>query len=430
MKKLLSLLTLSLALLVACSKADDTQKSAEPTLTILSEQPLDVDFRGGKVTIPYEIANPQSGVELAVSCTASWVSELMASNGVSTFVAERNSGSTPREAAIIFTYGDMEQSLLIKQGIRPEGGYDYDMQATVFGGEYYGMGLNDNFNYYVQVGDSEINESNNIPNGTYYYFDIYAKHRGGDHPILPNGTYTLANNEDNAIGTFTAKESKAHINNELGEVETEFTMVNGSVTVTDNKFEAVIYMSDGTIHRILYEGELHVPYAVFAETPEVGSSLTEDLVFDHNAASIRLFYYGDYYECGKDYWSIALMETVYPINGDYVMVDIITDGLNEGADVENIYGTYTACSDLDIKENSFLSGIMEGAMYLYSWRLICEDDYIVNGNGRVPVSDGTITVEPDGSNVIVTFDCVDDANHKVHGAFVCGYPEIYDRSKR
>ena len=121
MKKLLSLLTLSLALLVACSKADDTQKSAETTLTILSEQPLTVDFRGGKVTIPYEIANPQSGVELAVSCTASWVSELMASNGVSTFVAERNSGSTPREAAIIFTYGDMEQSLLIKQGVRPEG---------------------------------------------------------------------------------------------------------------------------------------------------------------------------------------------------------------------------------------------------------------------------------------------------------------------
>ena len=113
----------------------------------------------------------------------------------------------------------------------------------------------------------------------------------------------------------------------------------------------------------------------------------------------------------------------------YVMIDIITDGLNEGASKENVEGTYTACSDLDIKPNSFITGVIEGEKYIYSWRLICEEDYIINGNGRVPMSDGEIKIEFDGNNFVVNIDCVDDADNKFAGKFEGAAIEIYDRSK-
>lgn len=426
MRKLFTFIALALLTLVACetTKDDGTTK-----LTINAKQvPLQIDYAGGKNVITYTIANPIPGVEIEVSSPASWIHDVIAKNGAVSFVADRNTGSEERVSYLAFKYGDIEENLGIVQGVRPEGAYDYDTTATVFGGEYYGMDSNDNFNYYIQVGTGEINENNDAPNAVYYYFDLYAKYRGGEHPIVPNGTYTLDNKNSMAVGTFTAEYSKAHFNNEYGVGDIEFKMVSGTVTITDNKFDAVIYMSDGTIHHVVYEGELHVPNAVYG-TPEVATTLTEDYTFDHQGATLRLFYYGDFYNCGKDYWSLALMETVNPIDGDYVMVDIITDGLNEGAVRENVVGTYTACSDLDIKENSFLAGIMEGVKFLYSWRLICEEDYIIDGNGRVPMSDGTIKVEFDGVNFTVTFDCVDDANHKFAGKFEGAAVEVYDRSK-
>lgn len=428
MKRLFSLLSLMLVMLTACEKP---QEESVTSLTILSESIMDFDFRGGKGLVLYELKNPKPDVTLLVSDNdAAWITDIKTNDGATAFVVERNGGSEERLAILKFTYGDIVQEVAVRQGVRAEGEYDYDMKATIFGGEYYGMNLNDNFNYYVQVGDGEINENNDAPNATYYYFDLYSKHRGGSHPILPNGTYTLDTTENFPIGTFSAKYSKAHINNEFGEPDTEFTIAAGELTVTDNRFEAVLEMIDGTLHHVVFEGELHVPYAVESETPEVATTLTDDLIFEHNGAMMRLFYYGDYYECGCDYWSIALMESVGPINGDYFMIDIITDALNEGASEDNVIGTYAACSDLDIKPNSFLVGVMEGAAYINSWRLVVEDDYIINGNGRVPMTAGSVKIEREGNGFLVTIDSMDDANHKVQGTFSCGGVEIYDRSKR
>lgn len=415
---------MAFVMLVAC----DTPADKTTSIKIIAEQPMMLDFAGGKLEIAYEISNPNPDVTLTTLPAAAWIEPIIVKNGVAKFFVERNMQTSERATRITFTYGDITEELIVIQNGRPEGTVDYDYDATVFGGEYYGMGGNDNFNYYIQVGTGEINEFNDAPNAVYYYFDLYAKYRGGDHPIVPNGTYTLDTKNSMAIGTFTVEHSKAHINNEYGVADTEFKMASGTVTVTDNRFEATLHMTDGTVHHVLYEGELYVPNAVY-DTPEVATTLTEDYTFDHQNATLRLFYYGDYYDCGKDYWSIQLMESMNPINGDFIMVDIITDGLNEGPQAENVIGTYTACSDLDIKESSFLAGFMEGVKYLYSWRFICVEDYIVNGNGRAPISDGTISISFEGNNFTVSFDCVDDANNKFTGKFEGVAVEIYNRKK-
>ena len=392
---------------------------------------MEFDFKGGKGMVLFELKNPKTDVTLTVSANgATWISDIKSNDSVVSFVVERNGGAEERVAILTIACGELIQEVAVRQGVRSEGEYDYDVTATIFGGEYLSLETSDNYNYYVQVGTGEINEKNDIPNATYYYFDLYSKFRGGDRPILPNGTYTLDNTEKFPIGTFSAKHSKAHINNQFGEPDTEFLIVAGTLYVTDNRFEAVLNMTDGTIHHIVYEGELYVPFAVSYPTPDIATTLTEDLIFEHTGSTMRLFYYGDYYECGYDYWRVALMQTMNPINGDYFMIDIITDAKDEGAVAENVLGTYAACSDFDIKPNSFLIGVMEGASYINSWRLVVEDDYIVNGNGRVPLTTGSVKIEKDGASFLVTIDSMDDGNNKVQGSFSCGGIELYDRSNR
>ena len=418
-------------MLVFLASCENTQESGETTLTILSESLMEFDFKGGKGMVLFELKNPKTDVTLTVSANgATWISDIKSNDSVASFVVERNGGAEERVAILTIAYGELIQEVAVRQGVRSEGEYDYDVTATIFGGEYLSLETSDNYNYYVQVGTGEINEMNDIPNATYYYFDLYSKFRGGDHPILPNGTYTLDNTEKFPIGTFSAKHSKAHINNQFGEPDTEFSIVAGTLSVTDNRFEALVYMTDGTIHHIVYEGELYVPFAVSYPTPDIATTLTEDLIFEHTGSTMRLFYYGDYYECGYDYWRVALMQTTNPINGDYFMIDIITDAKDEGAVAENVLGTYAACSDFDIKPNSFLIGVMEGASYINSWRLVVEDDYIVNGNGRVPLTTGSVKIEKDGASFLVTIDSMDDGNNKVQGSFSCGGIELYDRSNR
>ena len=420
MKQFLSVLAMSLILLVSCDKPNEEDTTTK--IVIKSEIPFIVPFSGGECSIDYTIKNPLTDVKLKAVSNAWWISNIEISDNKITFVAQRNTSTDVREAILRLTYGDLEKVVEVKQGIK-EGKYDFDIQATVFGGEYYGMASSDNFNYFVQLGNAEINADNDIPNGIYYYFDIYAKYRGGDKPILPNGTYVFDKSGNCPIGCFDAGYSKAHFNDANGQPTTSFVFSHGTVTVTDNRFEAEVTMTDGTVHHIVYEGELYVPSVV--SSPAYGSKLTEDLTFEHNNATMRMMYYGDYYDTGKAHWSISLMECQNPINGDYFSIDLIADTLENTTD--SVVGTYKAASDLELKDNCFISGMIEGLKYLYSWYYVIIDDYVDQSQGA-PLADGTIKVEKDGNGYIVTLDCVDDNGHTIKGSFNCLNCEFHDRT--
>lgn len=425
MKKLFTLLALALFAFSACESNETPQEPVDTTtdIEVLTESPLTVAYQGGRTMVMFNIKNPIEGVNVTAFCNAFWVKDVAASDGVVVFVADRNTTDHRREGVLTIKYGDIEKYVGLSQEFRPEGEYDYDMTATVFGGEYYGNGGEDNYNYYVQLGNGEIDEFNDEANATYYYFDIYANRRGGDHPILPNGTYTLDRNNSCIIGTFTAESSKAHFNDGDGQPEESFEMTSGTVTVTDNKFEAIVTMSDGTLHRIVYEGELYVPSVV--ESPAYSSKLTEDFTFDLSTGYLRLFYYGDEYGIGADYWSIALMEDSAARNGAYFQIKIFTDSC-EDVSYESLAGVYTPCSDLAPQKNCFLQGLLEGSMYIGSQYYVVEN-YFINNNLGAPIYDGQIEITVDGNNIDVTLDCMDDNGHKIQGTFSSAGIELYDR---
>ncbi len=411
-----------LGMLAACEPS--AQNNEKTAIKILSELPIKVDFHGGEQTITYTIVNPLPDVELQVSCSEQWISDLVAKNGVMKFVVARNTESDDRMTIIKLTYGEIVEQILVSQSVRPDDAYDYDITATIFGGEYTGNNGEDSYNYYVQLGNGEIDEFNDDANAYYYYFDIYVKGRGGDHPILPNGTYNFDRKNSQAVGTFTQEFSKAHFNDAAGQHAEEFEMASGRVTVTDNKFEALVYMTDGTVHHIVYEGELYVPSVL--KSPDYGSKLTKDLEFDLSTGYLRLFYYGDDYGIGADYWSLALMEDPTGMSGAYVQVKIITDSLNDKS-YESIAGIYTPCSDIEPQKNSFLKGLLEGQMYIGSQYYFVVDGLIDNNQGA-PIYDGQIEIKVENNSFNITMDCMDDNDHKIKGTFSCSGAEFYDRS--
>ena len=200
-------------------------------------------------------------------------------------------------------------------------------------------------------------------------------------------------------------------------------MASGRVTVTDNKFEALVYMTDGTVHHIVYEGELYVPSVV--PSPEYASKLTEDLEFDLSTGYMRLFYYGDEFGIGADYWSIALMEDSGAMNGAYIQVKILANSLGDKS-YESIAGVYTPCSDLEPQKGCFLRGLLEGRMYIGSQYYFVADGFIDNNLGG-PIYDGQIEIKVEDNKFNVTMDCMDDNGHKITGTFNCPTVELYDR---
>ena len=79
-----------------------------------------------------------------------------------------------------------------------------------------------------------------------------------------------------------------------------------------------------------------------------------------------------------------------------------------------------------VAKNTFIAGSMDGNNYSFSWLQYVVDNYIDHSR-RAPIDGGTITIAPEGTGYLVTFDCVDDNGHKITGTFSCPTVEIYDR---
>lgn len=417
---------------VGCDTQTQTDDS-ETGLTFLSELPVVIDYKGGEVIVNFKIINPNPDNILTAVSPAEWISEpIVKESGIIVFEVARNNTKYGRDAIIKILYGSDFFDLPVEQSARSEEEYTYNMNATVFGGEYYGFKNSKQFNYFVQLGNGEISENNDAPNATYYYFDIYSNRRGGDHPILPNGTYTIdttmkEENLDPDSGKYSKLFTKAHINDENGEPVEVFQVNGGTITVTDNRFEAHLTMADGTIHNVVYEGELYVPNAIDDTPASPLTVLTEDFEITKNGAALRVLHYGDSFGCGLSYTIVEAMEVAGGWDGEYFAISILTDLQTTGISLDDIIGEYPAGSDLDLKKDTFLVGLMESWKWLYTWRFIPVGGYIVNRNGGFPLVDGNIKIEKDGAtSSIVTIDCVDDANHKVKAIFNCASVEIYD----
>ena len=235
-----------------------TIAATEETTQFKRKSEAEVEFTadGGKGEIEYEIINPIEGTEVEADADVVWIT-VTAGEKIS-YIVEGNTTYEAREGKITATYGDLSFEVKVKQAAKEQGGNpveEVNFTASVYEVYYYGTQYSAAYNYTVYLSDNGLNENGNYKqNGTYYMFDIYAADSAeNNNYTLPNGKYT-ASDTSNA-GTFGIGDYGACIEIVDG-VPTYYLYKQGTVTVTDGKIEAKIMMEDGTIHNVVFEGNL------------------------------------------------------------------------------------------------------------------------------------------------------------------------------
>ena len=432
MKKLFFILTAGLFALAACETTPKTpqggnkepqpeQPTTEVELTV-AQKSVEIAFYGGNGTINYTLTGAEEGAKPTVVANQEWVSNITVADTI-VFEAAMNETTEQRAAIITVSYGEQSQQVFVNQAA----GYEIDVEftATAINGEYYGTKYSADPNYFVIFSKNGTTGFSDMYLDSYYRLDIYSKTPAGDVLALPEGVYTFDYLDQGYGNTFGIGYSFLLQTFEDGNYK-ELRFEDGVLIVTENKAEGFFVFENGETHHIVYEGSLELGWLEFPE-PEHYSTLTEDYSFAHNDGVIRFFHYGDYYGVGGSNWTISVMLSGDPLNGDYIMVDLIADKVSTLVDTDDAVGTYTCvATDAEVAKNTFIAGGMDGNNYTFSWLQFIVDNY-VDHSRRAPIADGTVTVAKEGTGYLVTFDCMDDNGHKITGTFNCPTVEVYDR---
>ena len=401
-----------------------TEQPINGTLTV-TEKSVEIAFYGGEGTINYTLTNAEEGAKPSVVANQEWVSNISVNEAI-TFDVELNSTTEQRAAIITVSYGE-EQSFQVF--VNQAAGYEIDVEFTAkaINGEYYGTKYSADPNYFVVLSEKGTTGFSDMYLDTYYRLDIYSKTPAGDVLALPEGIYTFDYLDQGYGNTFGIGYSFLLQTSSDGSYK-ELRFEDGVLIVTENKVEGFFVFENGEVHHVVYEGSLELGWLEFPE-PDYYSTLSEDYSFAHQNGVIRFFHYGDYYEIGASNWTISVMLSGDPLNGDYIMVDLIADKVSTLVDTDDAVGTYTCvATDAEVAKNTFIAGGMDGNNYTYSWLQYVVDNYIDHSR-RAPIADGTITIAQEGTGYLVTFDCMDDNGHKITGTFNCPTVEIYDRQQ-
>ena len=432
MKKLFLILTAGLFALAACEPTNEPQGGDKPqggnteeqkgTLTVV-EKSVEIAFYGGNGTINYTITDGEEGAKPAVVANQEWVSNITVADKI-TFDVAMNDTAEQRVAIVTVSLGE-EQSFQVF--VNQAAGYEIDVEfvATALNGEYYGTNYSVDPNYFVILSKNGTTGFSDLYLDHYYRLDIFSKTPAGDVLARPEGIYTF-DYLDQGYGNTFGNSYSAYLETFQDGTYKELMFDDGVIIVTENRIEAFFVFVNGETHHVVYEGSLNISWLEVPE-PDFYSTLTEDYSFAHNNGVARFFHYGDYYGVGASNWTVTLMLPGEPLNGDYMMIDLVADKVSTSVQPDDVVGTYTCVADeASVAKNTFIAGSMDGNNYSFSWLQYVVDNYIDHSR-RAPIDGGTITIAPEGTGYLVTFDCVDDNGHKITGTFSCPTVEIYDR---
>ncbi len=422
MKKIFLLLATALVAFVACEPVEQPNDEVKGTLAV-TEQSVEMAFYGGEGVINYTITGGKADAQPTVTANTEWVNNITVGENIK-FNVDFNNTEEQRVATVTVAYGEQSFDVFVRQaeGMIP----DVEFVATALNGEYFGTAYSQDPNYFIILSKNGTTGWSDLYLDTYYRFDIYSKiypDASATTTVLPHGVYAYDYLNSDIGNTFNSFYSVRFETFEDGTYK-ETKIEDGVVIVTENKIEAILKMADGKVHRVVYEGSLELGYIEVPE-PDYYSTLTEDHIFNHPDGVIRLNYFGDYYGLGAPNWTVSLVLPGTNINGDYFMLDIVTDSL--AFEASNIVGTYNCVTEAEAAKNTFIAGYYANG-FGSSWYFVAVDNYY-GTDDVAPLVDGTITIREEGINFVVEFDCMDDNGHKIAGTYTCSALEMYDNSK-
>ena len=384
-------------LVVACDNGGE--ENTKPTVTVTSESVIEMGVEGGTAEILYTLAKG-SDTKVNVSETAAWIdTEVEESKIIVTVKA--NDGIDEREAKITLNYYGSSAVVTVKQAGRATGDYDVDFTVKRFEGIYFGTEYSTTPNYYVILSDIGANaDGSPKANGTYYFFDMYNSTIADEvYPILPNGNYTYDTENKFTNLTFSEDGSWYAVMDNKGEYAKSGSFKDASVTVKDGKFEAIVELTSGEKHHIVFEGKLQTTIG------HVRSTFTEDVEFAVEDATITASLLGDADGDGQQNWFVEAKK-----GDDLYMVDVFT------ASTESCAGLYQMM-DVDGKDyaNRYLPGLIGEDGLVGSWYAKLTNGAI-KGDVMAPMAEGVIQIVVEGDTMRIEYGCKDDAANNITGS--------------
>lgn len=403
--------------IVAAVKNSKAVDKKEIKMTTEASDPASTQFKrksaaeaeftaeGGKGEIEYEIVNPIEGTEVEAEADVEWIAVTVGEK--ISFVVEGNTTTEAREGKITATYGDLSFDVKVKQAAKPNDqpvDEEVNFTASVYEVQYYGTQFSAAYNYMVYLSDTGLNENGNYKqNGEYYMLDIYAADSAENNSYtLPNGKYTAS--ETPNAGTFGIGDYGAHIKIVDG-VPTYSLYKQGTVTVSDGKIEAKIMMEDGTVHNVLYEGNLRFD-GKDPDDPDQPSD--NDVVLEATSWTWGgSSSYGNKYSVAGNGFSLDVhFPAKYATDeslatGDYIWTNTSWWGYN---DFENEFTTRSFLIDgayASIVKEGTATVSVEGDVYTIELKLKAETaNYLVKYSGKL--SDTTQGGGDEGDEVVFT----------------------------
>ena len=392
MKKIFSILFLAALVMVACENG--SEEKAKPTITVTSNEVIEVAAEGGEVEIAYTIANGESP-KVNISENATWI-DAKQSGDVIVVTVKANETAETREAVITLKYYASSAQVTVKQ-LGSE--YDVVFAAKRFEGIYFGTEYSTLHNYYIILSDVGVNTDASVKaNGTYYYFDMYNKIAADENnPVLPDGEYKFDATNSYADKTFSEEGSWYGKTNDNGKFSTSASYKEATVVVKNGKFSATIEMENGETHYVSYEGDL-------VATTHI-TTLSGDVEFDVKDASVTATCYGDTYEKGQQTWFIEAVK-----GDEYFSVEVLSPS------AESYDGIYMVLAPSGVTDyaNKFIPGLIgEGLIGTWYAKLT---DGVIKGDVMAPMVDGLIQIVTEGDAVTINYSCKDDAGNNITGS--------------
>ena len=406
--------------IVAAVKNSKAVDKKEIKMTTEASDPASTQFKrksaaeaeftaeGGKGEIEYEIVNPIEGTEVEAEADVEWIAVTVGEKIA--FVVEGNTSTEAREGKITAKYGELSFDVKVKQAAKQNDqpvDEEVNFTASVYEVQYYGTEYSAAYNYLVYLSDTGLNEDGIYKqNGEYYMLDIYAADSAENNSYtLPNGKYNAS--ETPNAGTFGIGDFGAHIKVVDG-VPTYTLYKQGTVTVSDGKIEAKIMMEDGTVHNVLYEGNLRFDGKEPDDPDNPDQPSDNDVVLEATSWTWGgSSSYGNKYSVAGNGFSLdvhfparyATEESL--ATGDYIWTNTSWWGYN---DFENEFTTRSFLIDgayASIVKEGTASVAVEGDVYTIELKLKAETaNYLVKYSGKL--SDTSQGGGDEGDEVVFT----------------------------
>lgn len=421
MKKFFLLFALCAFAFAACEKT--SVETPKGKLTLTSKSVMNFEAAGGAGEITYAFVEEETRAnQVTAIAVVDWITDVTVGDNKVTFNVAANNGDE-RSATIKVEYGSDSFQVMISQA----GGAvsaNVNFTATHMGGTFYGKfivdgGQTEGFNYHIIMSDHQPSLPN-LHNGyTEYRFDIYAGETSefNREVRIPVGTYTLDHQRTNRVGTIDAHKDCSYY---VGANQVVSNYKTCTLVVTEDSIIADLTFFNGESHHVEYHGEpVMCDYSqdTYADVYPV-SPFTSDHTFDVNGGYMYAYYRGDWFGTGDDVWFMHMIEDKPTFSGVYLIFNfIVPKSVGGFNNAEGFLGEYTLSDPTKELEWTFPAGrLRDDSQMLNAFYMECVSGQI-DWTHTAPIVDGTIKVEKDGSEIVITVDGKDDANNAIKGTF-------------